>query len=447
MSWREEVLGPLRERTLENAQVQLLAERYDLSRDSRLARAIVLQVNRELDAEERRRGVQRVRPGELLIRTGRGDLVLPLRTEEDIDRALAGERWDVIRRDIVARCEALYRQLYPEAPRWQVDGFLRCLWPGTGHRVSGPRPSPIHGPRRERPWGSTRLLGEPLAALDAQRARRWVERDPPRPAHRPETLAKLQAFLRNEAGIAPAVQEPMLLDLMSLRARFCPRVSVLATGQMPLAAMHVDSGRSLWQPTRYQPLAPVVVTWVTGEESQRLRHDPPRTYEDLMERYGRRMGRAMVEAYTQDGLLSHMELQWIFLTSIATVSRALDWYQRQHQVILPCPGTVLDMGRTLTHKDLIVRLHLQGMSVLEIARHTYHHPRSVDAYLKAFDSVLILHLYGLPPHLMARALGRGETLVYEYLDLIDRHLKDVEAMRDYLRGRGVRLPAELSQHA
>ncbi len=88
---------------------------------------------------------------------------------------------------------------------------------------------------------------------------------------------------------------------------------------------------------------------MTGEESQRLRHDPPRTYEDLMERYGRRMGRAMVEAYTQDGLLSHMELQWISLTSIATVSRALDWYQRQHQVILPCPGTVLDMGRTLTH--------------------------------------------------------------------------------------------------
>ena len=35
MSWREEVLGTVRERTLENAQVRPLARRYDLSRGSR----------------------------------------------------------------------------------------------------------------------------------------------------------------------------------------------------------------------------------------------------------------------------------------------------------------------------------------------------------------------------------------------------------------------------
>ncbi|HBT47253.1 MAG TPA: hypothetical protein DEA73_05150 [Peptococcaceae bacterium] len=57
------------------------------------------------------------------------------------------------------------------------------------------------------------------------------------------------------------------------------------------------------------------------------------------------------------------------------------------------------------------RYNLQALSVLEIARHTYHSPRSVDAYLKAFDSVLILHLYGLNPKLMATVLGRGESLI------------------------------------
>ncbi|MFO8059219.1 MAG: DUF1670 domain-containing protein, partial [Bacillota bacterium] len=121
----------------------------------------------------------------------------------------------------------------------------------------------------------------------------------------------------------------------------------------------------------------------------------------------------------------------------ATVSRAVDFYQRNHQVILPCPGTVLVMGRMLTHKVLIVRLHLQGYSVTGISRKTYHSPRSVDAYLKAFDSVLILHLYGLPPHLMSRALGRGQYLIDEYLELIQKYLKDAEHMRRYLRQRGV----------
>jgi len=98
------------------------------------------------------------------------------------------------------------------------------------------------------------------------------------------------------------------------------------------------------------------------------------------------------------------------------------------------------MGRMLTHKRLIVRLHLQGHTVLEIARATWHHPRSVDAYLKAFDAVLILHLYGLPQRLIASVLGRGESLIGEYLELIAAFLKDPDTMRAHLRQRGVNIP-------
>lgn len=189
---------------------------------------------------------------------------------------------------------------------------------------------------------------------------------------------------------------------------------------------------------------PVVVTLLADEEARTLRHHPPKEYEAFMEFYGRRMARVLTEAYTQNGLLSYAELQWVFLASTGTVSRALDHYQRKHQVILPCPGTVRDMGRMLTHKNLIVRLHLQGLCVLEIARRTYHNPRSVDAYLKAFDSALILHLYGLPPRLMASVLGHGESLIQEYLELIHEYLKEPNTMREHLRQRGVNVPAYAS---
>jgi hypothetical protein len=111
VSWREQVFGPMRERTLENAQVRLLVTRYDLSRDSRLAREIVRTVNVELDREEQRRGIRRVRTGELLLHTSRGPLVLPLRTEEVLDRFLAGERWEDLRRDLLEACAARYREL------------------------------------------------------------------------------------------------------------------------------------------------------------------------------------------------------------------------------------------------------------------------------------------------------------------------------------------------
>ena len=70
--------------------------------------------------------------------------------------------------------------------------------------------------------------------------------------------------------------------------------------------------------------------------------------------------------------------------------------------------------------------------------------RNTHAYLKAFDAVLILHLYGLAPALMASVLGRSESLVQEYLDLIATYLKDANTMREHLRRKGVTVPIQIS---
>ncbi len=444
MSWQQDVFGPMAERTTENAQIYRLVHAYDLGRDSRLAQAIVQQVNMELDQEENWRGVVRVHPGELYLHTGRGPLILPLRVTEDVRRVIWGERWESVRRDILHRCAERFRALYPEASEERVDTFLHSLW-------HWPRPSPgqashslWHGPRTHRPWGMTVYEGEPIAELDAARRAGRLDHATPHLAHRPETCERLSRFLRQEAGIPPAVHEAMLLDLMALRARFSPRIGMLRSGQMPLCAMHVDSRRSLWQETKYQPLAPVIVSVFANSERRTLRLRLPRAYEEYLSFHGTRLARMMTEAYRQDGLLSFAELQWISLLSTGTVSRVVDYYQRTHHVILPCPGSVLDMGRMLTHKNVIVRLHLQGLTVLEIARQTYHNPRSVDAYLKSFDAVLILHLYGLPPELMAGVLGHGISLVQEYLGLIADNLKGVDQMREHLRQRGVSVPSALA---
>lgn len=61
----------------------------------------------------------------------------------------------------------------------------------------------------------------------------------------------------------------------------------------------------------------------------------------------------------------------------------------------------------------------------------------MEAYLKS-------HLYGLPPELMAAVLGRGQTLVDEYLDLIGEYLKDLSAIREDLRRRGLHIAANVS---
>ena len=103
------------------------------------------------------------------------------------------------------------------------------------------------------------------------------------------------------------------------------------------------------------------------------------------------------------------------------------------------------MGKTLTHKDMIVRLHLQRLTTLEIARSTHHHPSSVDAYIKDFDTALIfLLLYGVPTSLAASLLRHGPSLIEEYYDIIRSYLKDPETMREHLRAKGVTTPTQVS---
>jgi len=107
--------------------------------------------------------------------------------------------------------------------------------------------------------------------------------------------------------------------------------------------------------------------------------------------------------------------------------------------VVPTPGTVLDAGKSMTHKDIIVNLHLQGYTVKEIARMTHHSPRAVDNYIGTFEAVLILHLFGVSPELMSRLLKRGISLIKEHLKLVCEHYRDHQKIKEYLIAQGVKI--------
>jgi len=100
---------------------------------------------------------------------------------------------------------------------------------------------------------------------------------------------------------------------------------------------------------------------------------------------------------------------------------------------------VLDAGKSMTHKDIIVRLYLEGLNVKEISQRTYHSPRAVDNYIGTFERVLLLSLFGLNKNLMARVLKKGPTLIAEYLKLVEEYYQDCQAIKEYLLARGVKL--------
>jgi len=180
---------------------------------------------------------------------------------------------------------------------------------------------------------------------------------------------------------------------------------------------------------------PVVLTLLTPEDL-----DAPLVNRgDLKALKVRQLERITAEAWRQDGVLTMLDLEWLLGVNGALLRELLGLYQEHFGVLLPTAGTVLDMGRTLTHKTIVVEMALQGLSTQQIARRIYHTPEAVDHYLRAFDRVLMLRYYRVPRKAMCRVTGYSLQLVEEHLALADKHFPTQEALAGYLANRGAEL--------
>jgi len=91
------------------------------------------------------------------------------------------------------------------------------------------------------------------------------------------------------------------------------------------------------------------------------------------------------QSYEQKGVLSNADVGSIMRLSPATVSGNIREYEKQTGQIVPRRGTIHDMGRNLTHKRIICQKHfLEGKSVEQTARETYHSPQAVFRYTNDF---------------------------------------------------------------
>lgn len=135
----------------------------------------------------------------------------------------------------------------------------------------------------------------------------------------------------------------------------------------------------------------------------------------------RRIARITKQALKQEAVLIQTDLALMLGISVASVRKAIDQWQKEHNEILPLRGTIHDMGMTFSHKRLIIELHLKGLFTSEIARISNHDPQNVDRYIDDFERVLEFAREDAPIYKTAFFTGMFERLIKEYLEIIKEH--------------------------
>jgi len=130
-----------------------------------------------------------------------------------------------------------------------------------------------------------------------------------------------------------------------------------------------------------------------------------------------RLQRICNEAFMQGGLLTVEDIaNRILGCGERTIVRDLQELRKQG-VFVPLRSTIKDMGRTLSHRSLIVGKWVQGQEYSEIARKTNHSVSAVSNYVHKFKQAVALMKDGYDVHTIALLVKISKRLTEEYIDI------------------------------
>jgi hypothetical protein len=184
----------------------------------------------------------------------------------------------------------------------------------------------------------------------------------------------------------------------------------LKPGQLLFSVVSVDNAPSV-------PLAQckqLIVTLTLDDPTEDL---PVREHDGVIALRRHRIQRVATEAFQQSGVLTVEDLaNRLFNCGERTICRDLNAL-RKSNIVVPLRSTIKDMGRTLSHRSLIVKLWLAGKEYSEIARESFHSVLSVNNYVDKFKRVVALVQEHYDVHTIAFLVKLSAPLVREYFHL------------------------------
>ena len=202
--------------------------------------------------------------------------------------------------------------------------------------------------------------------------------------------------------------------------------AALSPGQMVITVISELEGAS--RKISEASMVRVVVTIdAPGDEVIRTKGDV-----SVLRRH--RLVRICQETLEQGGLMTVEDLAYrIFNVGERTIVRDLAELRKQ-EIIVPLRSTIRDIGRTVSHKEEIIRLWLSGKQYEYISRSLHHSTSSIRNYVETFKRTIALDVEGHTPENIAFLIGASSALVKAYLKLwrqekskaIPSRIKEVE---------------------
>ena len=199
----------------------------------------------------------------------------------------------------------------------------------------------------------------------------------------------------------------------------------LKPGQILFQVISVDARPNT--PLADSKQVTVTLTFDAGDEDLEVRRT-----QGIPSLRRHRMQRMAVEAFQQGGLLTLEDLAIRLLNcGLRTLSRDLDVLRRQG-VVPPLRSIIKDMGRSISHRSLIVAEWLLGKEYSEISRSTSHSVPAVQNYVSKFKRVVALAQEGYDVHTIAFLVKVSAALAESYYQLYNE-VKIVPSRRKELK--------------
>ena len=232
--------------------------------------------------------------------------------------------------------------------------------------------------------------------------------------------------IREGLETSPFEAQAILDTVYRVYAPYFETSGSLKPGQLLFPVIALDA--PINAPLVSAPQVTVILTLDAGAEDLEIRKE-----RGVVGLRRHRLQRVCVEAFQQGGLLTVEDLANRLLNcGERTLARDLRCL-REEGIVPPLRSVIKDMGRTLSHRCVVVKEWLQGREYAEIARHTTHSVPAVQNYVSKFKRAIALGEEGYDIYTIAFLVKLSPSLVQEYHALYQT-LDIVAHRREELQG-------------